>query len=124
MQKPEIRKLTSFWHEKTYGNTSRIYRLLKGVEFGNVGVDVVRMAKQKTLQPHYHLRPKIRIFIIEGSGFVYLNGKEQKIHKGDVIMIPPKTWHGFRTVHAPLIFLSIQSPPIYGKDAEKDTYFE
>lgn len=123
MDRARIRKLKDFWHEKTYGGTSLIYRLVKDKELSNIGVDLVKITKRKVLKPHYHLRPKVVIFVIEGSGFVHLNGKEQKIRKGDVITIPSKTCHGFRTMNSHLVFLSIQSPAIYGKDAIKDTYY-
>ena len=123
MVKARVRKIKDFWHEKTYEGSSIIYRLTKDGGLPDVGVDYVEMEEDQKLKAHYHKSPTVLIVVLEGSGFVHLDGKEFAIKKGDVINIPPKVTHGFRTGKEKLVFLSIQAPPIYGKEAEKDTHF-
>ena len=123
MAKAGIKPYTKYWSEKPYHNTSTIFRLSKNGQLPGVGVDYVIVEKGKRLQPHYHHLPHVLILVLKGKGFVYLNGKEKPAKEGDVITIPPKTTHGFRATTTKLVFVSIQNPPIYGKEAKKDTYF-
>lgn len=123
MVKAAVQPYNAFWNEKTYGGSSTIYRFTKKGELPRVGVDYVIVNKGKILNPHFHHFPTVLIIVLKGKGFAHLNGKEKPIKEGDVITIPPKTIHGFRATSSKLVFLSIQTPPIYGKKAEKDTYF-
>ena len=123
MSKPSIRKFNTFWNEKTYHDSSIIYRLIEDNFLSNAGVDYVVMDPHKSLKPHFHELPSVVIFVVEGSGMAHLDGKEYPLEKGDVITIPPRIVHGFSTQDAPLSFLSIQTPAIYGEEADKDTYF-
>ena len=119
----KVRRYEKFWNETTYEGSSRIYQLAKDSGLRGVGVDYVVVKKEKVLKSHYHNIPNVLILVLEGHGILKLDGKNFRIKKGDVITIPPKTSHGFKTSKDRLVFLSIQSPPIYGKAAEKDTYF-
>jgi len=117
-----IQHYSKFWHETTYGGSSLIYQLVEGQNLPKVGVDYVCLKKGATLKAHYHKLPNVLILVLKGAGRVRLNDKKYSIKAGDVISIKPKTIHGFST-NTSLEFLSIQSPPIYGKAADKDTYF-
>ncbi len=123
MVKARIQQYSKFKKEVTYGGSSLIYQLAKDSGLGNVGVDYVEIKPNTELKEHYHNYPNVLILILEGEGIAYLNNKEYNVKKGDVINIPQKTSHGFKTGKEKLVFLSIQTPPIYGKDVEKDTYF-
>ena len=123
MVKPRIQHYSKFWKEVTYGGSSLIYQLAKDGSLPNTGVDYVEIKPETELKVHFHDSPTVLIFVLEGSGIAHLDGEEYQIKKGDVINIPPKTTHGFKTKEKKFIFLSIQTPPIYGKEAEKDTHF-
>ncbi len=123
MIKARVQHYSTFQKEVTYSGSSLIYQLARKGRLRNTGVDYVEIKPMTELKPHYHRIPSVIIFVLGGNGFVYLNSREYKINPGDVINIPSKTIHGFRTKKKKLAFLSIQTPPIYGKEAEKDTLF-
>lgn len=118
----KIKHYSEFWKEETYEGSALIYRLIEGGELPNVGVDYVEVYPGKTLEPHFHHLPHVIILILEGTGVVHLDGEEYTIQKGDIIRISPETAHGFRADEK-LVFLSVQTPPIYGEEAKKDTIF-
>lgn len=120
---PSIQKFSKFWHEKTYEDSSIIYQLVENNFLENTGVDYVIIEPNNNLKPHYHELPSVIIFVVDGSGTAHLDGKEYTIVKGDVITIPPRITHGFSTQGDQLCFLSIQTPAIYGAEADKDTHF-
>lgn len=123
MIKSRVQHYTDFWKEVTYEGSSLIYQLAKDNELPNVGVDYLELKANTELKPHYHNLPTVMIVILDGNGFINLDGTEHKITKGDVINIPPKSSHGFKTTDEKLVFISIQTPPIYGEEADKDTHF-
>ncbi len=123
MLKPRIQHYSKFWNEVTYEGSSLIYVLTKNGELPNVGVDYLELKPNTKLKPHYHEGPTVLILILEGTGLIHLDGTEYEIKKGDVINIPPKATHGFISKEEKLVFLSIQTPPIYGEEADKDTHF-
>ena len=43
---------------------------------------------------HYHKRSTELYYVLEGSGSVSLNGKEQEVAKGSLVHIPPGVVHG------------------------------
>ncbi len=123
MVKPAVRHYSEFRRETTYGGTSLIHQLAKGSTLQSVGVDHVEVKPNSELKPHFHNSPSVLILILQGRGTVHLNGTRHLVKKGDVLHIPPRTSHGFKTSKAKLVFLSVQTPAIYGKAARKDTHF-
>lgn len=120
---PEIKHYSTFWKEVTYGGSSLIYQLAKDGILPHTGVDYVEVKPNTELKPHYHTKPTVLIIILQGKGLAWLGQKQYAVKTGDVITIPPNTKHGFATQKEKLVFISIQSPAIYGKEAEKDTHF-
>lgn len=69
--------------------------------------------------PHRHLEHTEHVYVIEGEGIMYFNGKFKNIKPGDVISIPPKTVHAVQTTSStPLKVLSVQAPEFKGNDRE------
>ena len=70
-------------------------------------------------QRHYHKVSEEFYFILEGRGWMELDGETMEIGLGDAVLIPAGAWH---TVMAQerLRFLCCCAPPY----AHDDTYFE
>jgi mannose-6-phosphate isomerase-like protein (cupin superfamily) len=47
-------------------------------------------------KPHYHKRSTELYYVLEGSGSVLLDGREQPVSRGSLIQIPPGVVHGAR----------------------------
>ena len=45
-------------------------------------------------KPHYHKRATELYYVLEGTGKVVLDGKEQEVRPGTIIHIPPGVVHG------------------------------
>ncbi len=70
---------------------------------------------------HYHKKSEEIYFILDGTGTMEIDGKEQEVRPHDGILIPPHAWHQIKADKGePLIFLCCCAP-IYSHD---DTYFE
>ncbi len=67
---------------------------------------------------HYHKQAEEFYFILEGSGFIEVNGENRAVGPGDAILISPGAWHSITAV-VDLRFLCCCAPP-YSHD---DTYF-
>ena len=44
-------------------------------------------------RPHYHKRATELYYVLEGEGTVLLDGRENQVHKGSMIHIPPGVIH-------------------------------
>ena len=70
---------------------------------------------------HYHKLAEEIYFILEGSGQMEIDGKEQAVGVNDAILIPPNAWHQIiNTGTEDLRFLCCCAPPY----AHEDTYFK
>jgi mannose-6-phosphate isomerase-like protein (cupin superfamily) len=47
-------------------------------------------------QPHYHRRATELYYVLDGEGFVMLDGEEHPVRKGSIVHIPPGVVHGAR----------------------------
>jgi mannose-6-phosphate isomerase-like protein (cupin superfamily) len=56
----------------------------------DVGIAFAEIRKSK---PHYHNETTEWYLVAEGSAKVYLDGKEEKLEKYDILQINPKTVH-------------------------------
>lgn len=66
---------------------------------------------------HYHARHSEHVYIIEGSGKMWMNGDTTEISAGNYVFIPAKTRHGAASTSGkPLKVLSIQAPEFNGED--------
>ena len=45
-------------------------------------------------RPHYHKRATELYYVLEGDGFVVLDGNEHPVQKGSLVHIPPGVVHG------------------------------
>ncbi|KRP06110.1 MAG: hypothetical protein ABR94_00955 [Sphingobacteriales bacterium BACL12 MAG-120802-bin5] len=70
-----------------------------------------------TVRRHYHAHHTEQIFVLEGSGIMFIGTENHEIQAGDYFLIPVGTEHAVRsTGNVPLQVLSIQSPFFDGKD--------
>jgi mannose-6-phosphate isomerase-like protein (cupin superfamily) len=68
----------------------------KGETIFESGIDKkigIALASIKESKPHYHKKTTEWYLVIEGSAKVYLDGKEEKLEKYDILKINPKTVH-------------------------------
>lgn len=66
---------------------------------------------------HYHARHSEHVYVLEGSGTMWMNGDTIEITAGDYVFIPSETRHGAASTEGtPLKVLSIQAPGFKGKD--------
>ena len=63
---------------------------------------------------HTHDTQADSIYVLEGKGEAFINGKWQEISSGDYIMVPPQEEHGVRnTGSAPLKLFIVHAPPLF-----------
>ncbi len=67
---------------------------------------------------HYHRLSEEFYYITTGTGVMEIDGEQQEVGRGDVILIPAGAWHQIRASEA-LEFLCCCAPP-YSHD---DTFF-
>lgn len=77
-----------------------------------IGVDIIEMQPGSAFPLHTHVGTHI-LYIIQGQGFVQVNGVDHQIQPEDTIFIPAEHPHHVRaleTALAPLVFLSVGHP--------------
>lgn len=77
-----------------------------------VAVDDVTIEPGQTSRIHRHNRADTVLYIVGGSGTVRVGDTDHPVRAGDRIHIAPGQYHGIRTAHDALHFISVQSPPI------------
>ena len=70
-------------------------------------------------QRHYHKLSEEIYFILEGRGWMELDGETREVGPGDAILIPPEAWHTIMAAET-LRFLCCCAPPY----SHEDTYLE
>lgn len=60
---------------------------LKNLPFGLALADI------KKSEEHIHQKTKEWYFVVNGSGYLYLNGKKILLKENDLVFIPPKIRH-------------------------------
>lgn len=74
---------------------------------------------KKGVKPHKHNHHTEHVYIIDGEGTFYLDGKKTHVKKGDWIFIPKGAVHAVKTTSdVPMKVISVQSPKFEGKDRE------
>ena len=68
---------------------------------------------------HYHKLSEDFYFILEGNGFMEIDGEKRSVGPGDAILIPALAWHQI-TAAENLRFLCCCAPPY----DHADTYFD
>jgi len=68
---------------------------------------------------HYHRESEEFYFVLEGEGFMEIDGESRAVSPGDAILIPPGAWHRI-SASSHLRFLCCCAPP-YSHD---DTWFD
>lgn len=72
---------------------------------------------RKYVKKHQHAYHTETVTVLEGRGIMSLDSSSFKIHKNDIIIIPPGTAHAVMTLgRKPLKVLSVQAPEFKGKD--------
>lgn len=117
-----IKKLTDFKTEKLFG--SEVTRLLSRDQLPGIGFDYVRLNKGSELKPHTHEASEAFVYVLEGRAVITLDGKDYSIAAGDTVYVPAGTSHGFGTPDQDVVFLSVQSPPIYPEAQAPDIQFD
>lgn len=77
-------------------STLSAFRILTREETNaKYGVFHVSFTEGSDFPNHYHKQSQATIMIVEGSGYVILDGERHEIASGDVVHIPPGTAHEF-----------------------------
>lgn len=97
MTKPILRAKEKGESWKVFGE--KIVCKVEGAEtFGRFAVVEETSAPQSVVPPHFHNETDEIIYVLEGSYEFQVNGKLQIAQKGDLLVIPRNTPHGFRNM--------------------------
>lgn len=96
---------------------------IQNIPFEGPGIIRVVISAHKEVKRHYHNHSHSFVYVLEGNGFVFLNGKENPIKPGDILYYPPKMVHGFKAGDTDLILLAVENPPNTRPDGSRDTVF-
>ena len=56
----------------------------------------VQNNNDKPRTPHCHVDFEECIYVMSGQGIGFVNGEEQPVQEGDIVLIEPGEWHYFR----------------------------
>jgi mannose-6-phosphate isomerase-like protein (cupin superfamily) len=73
---------------------------------------------------HYHRKILEYYFVAEGDGEMELDNEVVRIGKGDMIVVPPGTWHTSRPTGDGELHILICAIPEGLEPGEKDHYYE
>lgn len=96
---------------------------IQNIPFDGPGVIRVVIPARTEVARHYHNYSHSFVYVLEGDGFVFLNGKEHPIKQGDILYYPPKEVHGFKAGSKELILLAVENPANSRPDGSRDTVF-
>lgn len=101
-----------FARHPKYDNV-RIATFVTGTDTTTASVCLLEIAAGTAIPVHTHEPQVDSIFIVEGCGEAYVNGKWEKIGPGDYIFAPATEEHGIRnTCTGPLRLFVHHSPPL------------
>ena len=108
-QKTEIGKI------KFSENFDNIYNHLLFTDTSRISSFLIEIKKE--VRAHKHIEHAEHVYILEGRGEMKLGNDSFEIKKGDLIFIPPNTFHSVKTLSKKsLKVISFQAPYFDGKD--------
>jgi mannose-6-phosphate isomerase-like protein (cupin superfamily) len=92
-------------------------QLIPFAESDAITVNVARAIDGAGLKPHLHKTHDETIYVVQGTGQMFVNGAWVDIQPGMIQFNPRGNIHGHRqTGAAPLVFISIFTPPLKEPD--------
>ena len=94
---------------------SNIAREFVGADHGGAGVCLILVDAPPGRGPGLHKHPYHEVFLVHSGEAVFrTEDGEHAVRGGDLVVVPPDTWHGFSaTGDAPLRMTSIQPNPSF-----------
>ena len=94
---------------------SNIAHEFVGADHGGAGVCLILVDAPPGRGPGLHKHPYHEVFLVqEGEGVFTTEEGEQPVRGGDLVVVPPDTWHGFTaTGEGQLRMTSIQPNPSF-----------
>jgi len=80
-----------------------------------LGLDLITVAASPRTEIHRHPHAENVIYVLSGAAVAIIDHADHEVKSGDRIRIGKGVYHGFRTAAEPLVFVSVQSPPILDK---------
>lgn len=100
---------------ESYG-VFRVNPITRGTNLEDVlGLDLITIPSETTTEIHRHVHAENVVYVLSGEATVILDHVEYPVSEGDRIRIGKAVYHGFRTRAKPLVFVSVQAPPILNK---------
>lgn len=96
---------------------------IQNIPFEGPGIIRVVIPAHTEVARHFHHHSHSFVFVVDGEGHVFLDGKEHPISKGDILYYPPKKVHGFKAGKTDLILLAVENPANARPDGSRDTVF-
>lgn len=117
-----IQKLSEAPVNKRGGQVSYLLLTAGQFESRNLSVTWVECAPGSEQPVHEHADSEQAYVIVRGTGLMRVGEEEQEVGEGTLVLVPPKTGHAIRnTRDAPLVFVSVTSPP-FDVDALDDVF--
>lgn len=101
------------------GSTIRSILDLANAPVKNQSLAEAKIPAGGETQRHWHRESEEFYFILEGRGWMEVDGDAREVGPGDAVLIPAGAWHQIRALE-PLRFLCCCAPPY----AHEDTFFE
>ena len=96
----------------TLDNGCRFVECLPPGPLGDVDVTHITVPANSRTAPHRHRKSTCFVFVVDGSGFVRLDGRRERVALNDFVLIEPRTVHAFEANGEPLTLLSVHSPSL------------
>jgi mannose-6-phosphate isomerase-like protein (cupin superfamily) len=101
----------------TIGTDSKTETTYNRSLFGDSLTSSFCIVIKKEVKAHRHQYHSEHVLVLEGEGFMKLDGNSFRVKKGDLIFIPKNAVHSVKTTgKIPLKVVSIQAPLFKGDD--------
>ncbi|WP_022853193.1 cupin domain-containing protein [Thermodesulfatator atlanticus] len=88
--------------------------LINAEKTDRISVCLLLLEPDVEIARHIHDPQIDSIFVLEGEGEAFVNGKWEKIKPGDYVFVPARDEHGVKnTGNSPLKLFIVHSPPLY-----------
>ena len=92
----------------------KLAKLVTGKDTESISICILELARDTLIPIHTHDPNVDSIYILEGSGDAYINGKWQKVSRGDYIFVNANEEHGIRSSkEGTLKLFVVHSPPLF-----------